>query len=63
MESLKNDPPEKCTYKIVSVTEDDDRVAVFYNYEKADRVIPIAQLFKIANQKIMETLLIFDGRV
>jgi hypothetical protein len=52
LESLKHDPPEKCAYQVVSVTEDNDRVAMFYHDEKADKVIPIAQLFKMTHQII-----------
>ena len=32
--------------------KDNDRVAMFYHDEKADKVIPIAQLFKMTNQTI-----------
>ncbi|MFQ5586202.1 MAG: nuclear transport factor 2 family protein [Thermodesulfobacteriota bacterium] len=62
LESLRSDPPGKCGYRIVNVVEDGDSVAVFYDYEKPNRVITIAQLFTIANQKISEVLLVFDGR-
>jgi hypothetical protein len=62
LDSLRNDPPEKCGYEVISLTEGGDNVAVFYNYKKPDRVIKIAQLFKIKNQKISEVLLVFDGR-
>lgn len=62
LNSLRNDPPEKCTYTVLSITENDDSVAVFYEYGKPGGAIKIAQLFKIKNQKIKEILLIFDGR-
>lgn len=62
LESLKNSPPEKCSYRILSVTEGNDSVSIFYDYIKTDSVITIAQMFKIHNQKIRETLLVFDGR-
>ena len=62
LDSLRNDPPERCGYKVLSVTENEDSVAVFYEYEKPDREMQIAQLFKIKDQKINEVLLIFDGR-
>lgn len=57
---LRNDPPEKCGYDILSITGNKDSVAVFYDYQKPDRVIRIAQLFRIQNQKISETIVIFD---
>lgn len=62
LSSLRNDLPEKCEYKVLSVTENEDSVAVFYEYQKPDRVMKIAQLFKIRNHKIREVLLVFDGR-
>ena len=51
LDSLRADPPEKCGYQVLSVTENADSVAVFYDYIKTDRVIKIAQLFKIKDQK------------
>lgn len=62
LDGLRNDPPEKCEYKVLSVTEGEDSVAVFYEYQKPDRVMRIAQLFKIMNYEITEILLVFDGR-
>ncbi len=62
LESLRHDPPEKCEYKILSVTKDEDSVAIFYEYQKPDRVMQIAQLFRIKNKLIKDILLIFDGR-
>ncbi len=61
-DALKNDPPEKCGCKVLSITESEQSVAVFYDYQKPDRVIQIAQLFKIEHEKIHEILLIFDSR-
>ncbi len=61
LKSLKNDPPEKCGHHVLNITEGDDSVAVFYEYEKPDKVITIAQLFKIKNHRINEVLLVFDS--
>lgn len=60
--SLRSDPPEKCEYNVLSVTENKDSVAVFYEYQKPERLMQIAQLFKIRDHKIHEVLLVFDGR-
>ena len=60
--SLRNDPPEKCGYKVLSITEDQNSVAVFYDYQKTDWVMRIAQLFRFKDEKIHEVLLVFDGR-
>ena len=62
LDSLKNDPPEKCSNRVLSVTEGDDSVSVYYDYEKSDRVMTIAQLFRFKDGKISELLLVFDGR-
>jgi len=62
LDSLKNDPPEKCTYQVLSVTEGKDCVSIYYDYEKHDRTLTIAQLFRFENQKISEMLLVFDCR-
>ena len=49
---LRSDPPEKCSFRVISVTEGGDSVSVFYDYEKGDETITIAQLFRIDNQRI-----------
>jgi hypothetical protein len=55
-------PPEACEYKVLSVTENEDSVAVFYEYQKPERIMQIAQLFQFKDRKIHEVLLVFDGR-
>ncbi len=62
LDSLKNDPLEQCGYQVLSVTENEDSVSIYYNYEKSDGIITIAQLFKFKNQKIRELFLVFDTR-
>jgi hypothetical protein len=62
MESLRNDPPEANNYKLISITENDRHVALFYEYQKPDRTMQIAQLFRIEDKKIHDVLLIFDSR-
>jgi hypothetical protein len=62
LDSLKENPPEECGYRVLSVTEDEDAVALFYEYQKPDRVMRLAQLFKLRGGKIQEVLLVFDGR-
>nr|CAP48676.1 putative integron gene cassette protein [uncultured bacterium] len=62
LDSLRSDPPDKCGYKIISVTENEESVAVFYEYQKLESVVQIAQLFKTKDQKIDDVLLVFDGR-
>ncbi len=61
LDSLTNDL-EKCGYRLLSITEGEDSVSIYYDYEKSDRIITIAQLFKFKEHKISEILLVFDGR-
>ena len=60
--SLKEDPPEKTGYRVLSLAESGDDVCVFYDYEKSDQSVTIAQLCKFKDRKIGEILLVFDGR-
>ena len=62
LDSLEAEPPEKCGYRVLSITENGDSVSVYYDYEKSDRTITVAQLFTIADQRIGQILLVFDGR-
>jgi len=62
LDSLKDDPPEECTYRVLSVTESKDCVSLYYDYDKRDRTITIAQLFRFENQRICEMLLVFDSK-
>lgn len=62
LDGLRSDPPESCGLEILSVTESEDCVAVFYIYKKPDCDMKIAQLFKIKDGKIKDVLLVFDGR-
>ena len=62
VDSLENDPPEQCGYRVLSITENEDSVSIYYDYERNEREITIAQLFKFKNQQIIEMRLVFDGR-
>jgi hypothetical protein len=62
LESLSRDPPEKCNHRVLSLTENEDGVAVFYDYVKSETALTIAQLFRFRGQKISEILIVFDGR-
>jgi hypothetical protein len=46
----------------LSVTENGDTVAVFYEYDKRDVTLTIAQLFRFTDRQISEIRLVFDGR-
>ena len=60
LDSLKADPPEKCDYRVLSITEDEDTVSIYYEYVKSEGILTIAQLFTFKNHRISEMLLIFD---
>ena len=60
--ALRSDPPQKAGASIVSITEADDSVAVFYEYQRPEKTITIAQLFTLADERIQEMLVVFDGR-
>jgi len=62
LQVLSNNPPEKCSYHILSVTENTNRVSVYYRYEKTSGAIIIAQLFTFKGQYISEILLVFDTK-
>ena len=61
MACLKNDPPEQCSYRALTIIESEDIVSIYYDYQKPNGTISIAQLFKFRNQEISEILLVFDG--
>ncbi len=62
LDSLKDSPLEKCGYQVLSVTENQESVSIYYDYEKVAGAITIAQLFRFRDQKITELLLVFDAR-
>lgn len=62
IETLEKDDLPRCEFEVLHISEDNDNLSIFYNYIKSDGVITIAQLFKIRDQQIYETLLVFDGR-
>ena len=62
LDSLKVDPLERCSHRILSVTEGADSVSIYYDYEKRNVTITIAQLFTFKDGQISELLLVFDGR-
>lgn len=61
IQGLKDDPPEPCRHRVLSLTESGDDVCVFYDYEKAGQSITVAQLCRFKGDKIGEILLIFDS--
>lgn len=61
LEALRDDPPERCHFRILSLTESGDDVCVFYDYEKAEQFVTMAQLCRFKDDRIGEILLVFDS--
>jgi hypothetical protein len=58
--SLYQDPPGHSSFTVLSVSEGENTVVVFYEYKKPDNTLLIAQHFKLRQDKICEIVLIFD---
>lgn len=61
LESLQDDPPVTCAYRVMSAVEDDDAVAVFWEYRKPGAPLVIAQLFKTRDSAIHDIVIVFDS--
>ena len=59
---LESDPPDKSTFKIISIFDRDDEVCMIYRFKKEDVAADMAQLFKFKSGKISKSTLIFDSR-
>lgn len=59
--SLRETTLDVASIRIIEFIQDDDRIAVFYEYEKPSGSNTVAQLFRIRENVIVETLLVFDG--
>ena len=60
VQSLRDSPPEIASHSIMRVSHDDDTVSVFYEYRKPAESIMVAQFFRVRENKIVETMLVFD---
>ncbi len=58
--SLKADPPEGLSYRIIRTFESDAAACLVYQFSKPGVSVPMAQLFEISGGKISRILLIFD---
>ena len=58
LEALRRDPPENCGLRVLSVTDESDTVAVFYEYQKRDTTVTVAQLFRFRGDQISEIVLV-----
>jgi len=60
LHSLRQDPPVRCGYEVLGIAEDNELVAVFYDYRKPGKRMKLAQLFTIRQLQIHAILLVFD---
>lgn len=63
IESLQESPILPTGHEILDITEGSSSVSIFYAYQKSSGTVIIAQLFKFKNDKIAETLIVFDSAV
>lgn len=59
--SLRTDPPDAATLDLIHVSESDSVVSIFYTYRKTSVTTTVAQLFRFEDDKIKQTLLVFDS--
>lgn len=62
MDSLRKDPPQEMRFKLIKSFENKSYVCLIYQFSKPGISIPLAQMFKIDNNKICRILLIFDTK-
>jgi hypothetical protein len=62
LNALRKDPPQAADCTILSITEDDESVAVFYEYGKGGQPMTIAQLFWLRDERIRRMVIVFDAR-
>jgi hypothetical protein len=60
LDSLAHGGLERAGHRVISATETDDSVSVYYEYLKADGTITIAQLFTFRDGLIADSLVVFD---
>ena len=60
LDVLRSAPPASCRARVLSVTEGNDGIAVFWDYEKPGGTLTIAQLFGLRDGRISEIRLVFD---
>ncbi len=61
IDSLHEDPPINCQIEILKTFENGEEVGIFYTFNKPNVNTLMAQYFKFNNDKIIETLLVFDS--
>lgn len=60
IDSLKSDPPENVTYKILESYENAESACLVYEFSKPGISVVMTQTFKVSSGKISDILLVFD---
>lgn len=63
LEALRQDPSPGCDYRILSITDSEEDVSVFYDLIKESGTLTVAQLFRFEDGLISEILVVFDSRL
>lgn len=61
LDALRGDPPDRCDVAILSTTEEDNEVVVFYELTKSDGSLTLAQWFEFEGGHIARTRLAFSA--
>lgn len=59
---MKEAPPKNFEFDIIESFENELSVCLVYQFSKSEISTPMAQVFKIADNKITEILLVFDTK-
>ncbi len=62
IQSLQKDPPEPAACEIIEIVEGAAGILILYRYEKSTGPLTIAQFFRLKDNQIRETLLVFDSK-
>ncbi len=62
LQRLRDAPPAQVAYRVLGVTEGENSVSIYYDYQKERGALTVAQLFGFRDGKISSILLVFDTR-
>lgn len=61
--SLLDDPPKECVYRILQTYERDSSACLIYEFSKPGIATLMAQTFEIERERIKKIILIFDRSI
>jgi len=59
--ALRDDPALDCSYEPITVLEQGTEACVLYEFRRGELRTPMAQLFRVRDERIHGVLLIFDS--